>query len=83
MGGSIPGEMVIIYQDAFSHFDKDNCGMVSTKLLGQMLRFVGENPSDAELQVRRNRTRGAWQFVFLYFLGTLFSLEVRILKVQY
>ena len=52
MGGSIPGEMVIIYQDAFSHFDKDNCGMVSTKRLGQMLRFVGENPSDAEVQVR-------------------------------
>ena len=51
MGGDIvPGEVVIL-QDAFSHFDKDNCGMVATKRLGQMLRFVGENPSDAEVQV--------------------------------
>ena len=52
MGGAIPGEMLIIYQDAFTHFDHANCGMISTKMLGQLLRFVGENPSDAEVQVR-------------------------------
>ena len=51
MGGAIPGEMVIVYQDAFAHFDNKNCGMVSTKKLGLLLRFVGENPSDAEVQV--------------------------------
>ena len=51
MGGAIPGEMLIIYQDAFTHFDNSNCGMISTKMLGQLLRFVGENPSDAEVQV--------------------------------
>ena len=51
MGGTIPGEMLIIYQDAFAYFDCDNCGIISTKLLGQLLRFVGENPSDAEVQV--------------------------------
>ena len=51
MGGEIPGEMVIIYQDAFRHFDTKNCGMVSSKSLGPLLRFVGENPSDAEVQV--------------------------------
>merc|ERR1719348_2248774 len=50
MGGAVPGEMVIIYQDAFAHFDSRNCGIISTKLLGQLLRFVGENPSDAEVQ---------------------------------
>ena len=52
MGGAIPGEMLIIYQDAFTHFDNSNCGMISTKMLGQLHRFVGENPSDAEVQVR-------------------------------
>ena len=51
MGREIPGEMVIIYQDAFQHFDTKNCGMVSSKQLGMLLRFVGENPSDAEVQV--------------------------------
>ena len=51
MGGdSVPGE-VTLFQDAFSHFDKTKCGMLSTKMLGQLLRFVGENPSDAEVQV--------------------------------
>ena len=51
MGGNeIPSE-VTIYQDAFAHFDKTNSGAVSTKLLGSLLRFVGENPSDAEVQV--------------------------------
>ena len=51
MGGdSVPGE-VTLFQDAFSHFDKTKCGKLSTKMLGQLLRFVGENPSDAEVQV--------------------------------
>ena len=30
-----------------------NSGSIPTKLLGQLLRFVGENPSDAEVQVSR------------------------------
>ena len=28
-------------------------GSIPTKLLGQLLRFVGENPSDAEVQVEK------------------------------
>ena len=40
MGGDcIPSE-VIQYQDAFQNLDKTNCGMLPTKLLGQLLRFV-------------------------------------------
>ena len=54
MGGDcIPSE-VILYQDAFQLLDKSNSGMLPTKLLGQLLRFVGENPSDAEVQVCQN-----------------------------
>merc|ERR1711892_1100788 len=50
MGGdAIPGE-VILFQDAFQQLDKTKCGTLSTKMLGQLLRFVGENPSDAEVQ---------------------------------
>merc|ERR1712183_855609 len=59
MGGNeIPSE-VTIYQDAFAHFDKTNCGMLPTKLLGQLLRFVGENPSDAEVQDLMNEVDAA------------------------
>merc|ERR1719431_1712444 len=39
-----------MYQDAFQQLDRSNSGMLATKLLGQLLRFVGENPSDAEVQ---------------------------------
>ena len=51
MGGEIPEDMVMIYQDAFIHFDKKNCGMVTSRDLGLLLKFVGENPSDSEVQV--------------------------------
>merc|ERR1712096_11652 len=66
MGGNeIPSE-VTIYQDAFAHFDKTNSGAVSTKLLGSLLRFVGENPSDAEVQDLMNEVDvgsiGSFQF---------------------
>ena len=55
MGGdAVSGEVIVLYQDAFQHLDKTNCGMLPTKLLGPLLRFVGENPSDAEVQVRCN-----------------------------
>ena len=47
------GEVIVLYQDAFQHLDKTNCVMLPTKLLGPLLRFVGENPSDAEVQVRQ------------------------------
>merc|ERR1712243_519627 len=50
MGGDFVPAEVTLFQDAFSHFDKTNCGMIPTKLLGQLLSFVGENPSDAEVQ---------------------------------
>merc|ERR1711892_631452 len=50
MGGDAIPEEVILFQDAFQQLDKNNCGMLPTKLLGQLLRFVGENPSDAEVQ---------------------------------
>ena len=51
MGGDFVPAEVTLFQDAFSHFDKTNSGMIPTKMLGQLLRFVGENPSDAEVQV--------------------------------
>merc|ERR1711994_928711 len=38
------------YQDAFAHFDSLKNGMISTKLLGPLLRHCGENPSESEIQ---------------------------------
>jgi len=73
MGGAIPGDMLILYQDAFAHFDRANCGMISIKLLGQLLRFVGENPSDAEVQDLMNEVDAGscGSFKFPNFLGMM------------
>lgn len=42
-------EQIKMYKEAFSVFDKNNRGLVSTKELGVVLRSLGQNPSEAEL----------------------------------
>jgi Ca2+-binding EF-hand superfamily protein len=39
------------YQDAFSALDTDHDGFIRSSQLGQILRAIGENPTDAEVQV--------------------------------
>ena len=39
------------YQDAFSALDTDHDGFIASSQLGQILRAIGENPTDAEVQV--------------------------------
>ena len=51
MADVLPAELVVLYQDAFSEFDSQKNGIISTKLLGPLLRKCGENPSEAEVQV--------------------------------
>ena len=50
MDDQMPADLVVLYQDAFKHFDSDNSGIISTKMLGPLLRYCGENPSEAEIQ---------------------------------
>ncbi|KAI8326408.1 calmodulin [Martensiomyces pterosporus] len=38
------------YREAFSLFDKDNDGNITAKELGTVMRSVGQNPSESELQ---------------------------------
>lgn len=54
MADTLPADLVVLYQDAFAHFDTDNDGIITTKSLGPLLRFCGENPSEAEVQVKSN-----------------------------
>ena len=39
-------------QDAFSQFDSNKSGLVATKDLGNLLRVLGINPTNEELQVK-------------------------------
>ncbi|ETE59294.1 hypothetical protein L345_14980, partial [Ophiophagus hannah] len=42
----MPGE----FKEAFSLFDKDGDGTITTKELGTVMRSLGQNPTEAELQ---------------------------------
>ncbi len=46
-------EQVGEYREAFALFDKDDDGKISSKELGSVLRCCGQNPTQAELKVRR------------------------------
>ena len=38
------------FKDAFSLFDKDNSGTITTEELGDVMRSLGQNPSEEDLQ---------------------------------
>ncbi|CAF3765986.1 unnamed protein product [Rotaria sp. Silwood1] len=43
-------EQIAEFQEAFSLFDKDGDGTITTKALGTVMRSLGQNPTEAELQ---------------------------------
>ncbi len=42
-------EQIGQFKDAFSLFDQDQDGLVSVKELGRMLQYLGQNPSQSEV----------------------------------
>jgi calmodulin len=43
-------EQIAEYKEAFSLFDKSGDGTITTKDLGTVIRALGKNPTEAELQ---------------------------------
>ena len=43
-------EQIAEYKEAFSLFDKDGDGTITTKELGTVMRSLGQNPTEVELQ---------------------------------
>ena len=52
MSVSRPGNQIGEFQDAFCQFDTDKDGIINSKELGAVLRTIGQNPTEAELQVK-------------------------------
>lgn len=46
----LPEEQVAEFKEAFSLFDKDGDGVISTRELGTVMRSLGQNPTDSEIQ---------------------------------
>jgi len=47
---SLTEDQVSEFKEAFSLFDKDGDGQITTKELGTVMRSLGQNPSESELQ---------------------------------
>ena len=43
-------DILLEFKEAFSLFDKDGDGTITTKELGTVMRSLGQNPTEAELQ---------------------------------
>ena len=50
-------EQLTELQDAFSFFDKNGDGCITTRELGSVLRSLGQNPTEAELQDMINKVK--------------------------
>uniref|UniRef100_A0A2K5HYP3 EF-hand calcium-binding domain-containing protein 11 n=1 Tax=Colobus angolensis palliatus TaxID=336983 RepID=A0A2K5HYP3_COLAP len=48
--GQLTEEQIAEFKEAFSLFDKDGDGTITTKKLGAVMTSLGQNPTEAELQ---------------------------------
>merc|ERR1712170_172392 len=50
MADQLTEEQIAEFKEAFSLFDKDGDGTITTKELGTVMRSLGQNPTEAELR---------------------------------
>lgn len=62
-------EQIAEFKEAFSLFDKDGDGTITTKELGTVMRSLGQNPTEAELQDMINEVDADGE----YLLDLIFS----------
>ena len=53
---------LIEFKEAFSLFDKDGDGCITTKELGTVMRNLGQNPTESELQDMINEVDADGEF---------------------
>lgn len=58
-------EQIAEFKEAFSLFDKDGDGTITTKELGTVMRSLGQNPTEAELQDMINEVDADGMYFFV------------------
>lgn len=58
-------EQIAEFKEAFSLFDKDGDGTITTKELGTVMRSLGQNPTEAELQDMINEVDADGTYILL------------------
>jgi hypothetical protein len=57
MADQLTEEQIAEFKEAFSLFDKDGDGTITTKELGTVMRSLGQNPTEAEQDLRWAKER--------------------------
>lgn len=58
-------EQIAEFKEAFSLFDKDGDGTITTKELGTVMRSLGQNPTEAELQDMINEVDADGEYLII------------------
>jgi len=75
---SLTENQIAEFKEAFAVFDKDQNGSISKKELGETLRALGSEPSDAELgDIINAVAQGAEEIHFPQFLGMMAKKQNR------
>ena len=69
MADIISGDDIAELMEAFARFDTDNDGLINTIELRHVLHYLGQNPTDAELQEQRDAQVAAMQVVGTFWRG--------------
>ena len=62
MAAGLSDAQIEEFREAFHLFDKNQDGTITTKDLGNVLKAIGQNPSDEETQQLMERVKSNWTF---------------------
>lgn len=69
-------EQIAEFKEAFSLFDKDGDGTITTKELGTVMRSLGQNPTEAELQDMINEVDADGEYLSSFGFDLLFFAKI-------
>ena len=71
-------EQIAEFKEAFSLFDKDGDGTITTKELGTVMRSLGQNPTEAELQDMINEVDADGKFNLIYYSQIIYFYFLKL-----